>query len=253
MGHGSPTLDVLIAQLQQRFGPLAARRATALHDPDLPYGIFSGLPALDRLLPEGIPRGALVELTGAAGTGGRTLALHIVAEAQRRGDLACYLDLGQSLAGDYAARCGVDLDALAVARPADAQAAGALLLALIEREAVGVIVLDNLPRLAALAQGASLVPRLLERLPRLLVRSTCALLVFNQTPLPMLSPQLCPAVRARIPAAALRLTLSHAGWMRVGTLIVGRQTRVEVRRPPFDAPGPAATVELAYGLHEDGR
>jgi recombination protein RecA len=253
MRHGSPTLDVLIAQLQQRFGPMAAQRATALHDPDSLHALPSGLLALDRLLPLGVPRGAIVELTGVAGTGARTLALHIVAEAQRGGDLACYLDLGQSLAGDYAARCGVDLDALAVARPADAQAAGALLLALLEREAAGVIVLDSLPRLGALAQGASVVPRLLERLPHLLARSACTLLVLNQAPLPMLARQLCPPVGARIPAAALRLTLSHAGWMRVGALIVGRCTRVEARRPPFDAPGPTATVELAYVLHENGR
>jgi hypothetical protein len=248
MPSQTSTLDGLITQLQQQFGPQAAQRAACLPCQQPATGIPFGLSALDKILPEGLPRGQVSELSGAPAVGARTLAFHAIAQTHVQGTLACYLDVGQTFAGAAAIACGVDLGRLVVARPQGAREAAQLLGMLLARQATGLLVIDSLPQLLALPTGIATVQALGRHLPRRLKEAGCALLVLNSAPL-----HLAPGGERSFPAAwasytALRLGLAHAGWIGAGSRIGGRLLRVAVRRPPFDHDAHVCTLALRYPL-----
>jgi hypothetical protein len=247
MQHSTSTLDALVAQLQQRFGTKAAQRGTALRAPAAAT-IPTGFIALDRALPNGgIPRGALTELVGTPTAGASTLALSIVAQAQAQGDRACYLDLGGTFAAEYAARCGVQLDTLLLARPATAREAVEIIATLIARHAAGVLVVDSLPHLLAMPHGAQQLAALLRRL-RAGAPSSCALLILNPPPCDFLPARSMPAPQVLAGAGALRLRLTHARWIFQQQFLVGCESSAEILPPPFTDASAHVALSVMYPL-----
>lgn len=247
-------LDDLVAQLQRRYGARAARRGDALPAAGPPPVLPTGHTALDAALPGGgLPRGRLTEVVGPRSAGATTLALTVVAQAQHRaGDLACLLDLAGTFDPPSAHALGVDLDALAVLRPADGAVAGLAVHTLLARQAVGVLVVDSLPRWLTLPRGPESLRALLRPLQRLLPPTSCVLLVLNPLPTGLLPDPVAAPAATLAAIAALRLRLAPAGWLRRGQGIVGVRTRVSVLTPPFV--GPRATVALDLPLaHPEAR
>jgi hypothetical protein len=241
------TVDALLAQLRERHGAASVSRGAAVAPRPAPPPLPTGIPALDAALPGGgLPRDALAELVGPPSAGATSLALRAVARAQAEGDLACVLDLGATFAPAAAAGLGVDLDALAVARPATGAEAALVVHTLLARRAVGALLVDSLPRWLALPGGRAALAALLRRLPRLLAGSGCALLALNPLPTGLLpDPDLAP-LATLAPVAALRLRLTHAGWLRRGPAIAGARARADILRPPFAAPWASVGVELYF-------
>jgi len=220
--------------------------------PCLPAVVATGVPALDAVLPGGgLPRGALIELVGPRSAGGTTLALRAIAAAQAVGDLACLLDLGHSFDPAAAAGLGVDLAALAIARPADGVEAALTVQTLLTRAVVGVLIVDSLPRWLALPRGPSALAALLRLLPRRLADSSCVLIVLNPLPTGLLPDPAVAPHATLAPVMVLRLRLTHTGWLRRGPAIIGARTRIAVLQPPFGEPLTQVVVELTFA-HAEG-
>lgn len=240
MNDTATQLEVLTTGLRRRFGTQALRRAVELAPRTATTYVSSGFTRLDAVLPGGgLPRGRLTLIGGsAAAAGALTLALRSLAQAQHSGGLAGYIDLGATFAADYAARCGIDLQRLVIARPGDAATAATLIGELLTRHAVRALLIDNVSRLATLpGSPGSLVP-LARRLPRLLATSDCLLLGLV-TQSGHGAGATAPLEQVLGGRAALRLEVRHAHWLRYAGAICGRATQVRV------APAPATTVTLA--------
>jgi recombination protein RecA len=246
------TLDALVAQLQQRYGSGAARRASTLPVSPIPRGIPTGIQALDDRLPHGgLPRDVLSELVGPRSAGATTLALSVVARAQAAGELVCMLDINNTFAPTAAAGAGVDLETLAVARPADGAEAALVVATLLARRAVGVLVIDSLPAWLALPGGPAALATLRSRLPRLLRDSGCAVIILHPLPTGLLPDPADVGHGALAPTTALRLRLAHRGWLRHGPAIVGSRTQITLLLPPFTEPFASLEVELRFARGED--
>jgi recombination protein RecA len=193
--------------------------------------VSSGHPELDRALgTDGWPRGALALVDAPAGGGASTLALRTIAAAQRAGGLAAWLDLDGTLDPAVAARLGVAVEWLLVARPHDAAEAIELAAWLGRSGHIDALVLDL---------GVTGPPdrRALDRLGMLLARSgaTAALV-------------LAPGARASIGAVAgVRVALDRTAWLSVGRDLVGQRVRATVERHRWALAGGSAELDLWFG------
>lgn len=169
-------LEATLAAIRRRWGPSAIRRLEGPAADAPPPCIPTGFPALDQALAGlgGVPRSRMTEILGQPTSGMATLALKVIAQAQTKGDSAAYLDLGQTFAADYAARCGVDLDRLLLVRPPSGLEALEIVQALVAGRGAGVLVFDAVAHLLAGPQKAQAMAALLHQLPPLLARSACA-------------------------------------------------------------------------------
>jgi hypothetical protein len=206
--------------------------------------VSTGFPDLDAILgPGGLVREANLTLRGGDSSGKTTLALRLVAESQRQGAIAAYLDLARSLDPLEAVARGVDLDWLIVLRSADAieglQLAGALL----GGRTVEVLVVDLPPRLPP--NGEEILRRLAARARRAGVQ------------LVALEPSsLAPSLRGALAeTAGVGLGLECRSWIRVGRDVVGQRTLVTVEKNRFGPPGRRVELEIRYvddGARERG-
>jgi recombination protein RecA len=143
-------LDQAVAQIKRRFGDGALMRlgeATHMNIETIPTGSL----ALDVALGVGgVPRGRITEVYGPEGSGKTTICQHIVAEVQRRGGIAAFIDMEHALDPSYAAHCGVDVEGLYISQPDTGEQALEIAEALVRSGAVDVVVIDSV---------AALVPR----------------------------------------------------------------------------------------------
>lgn len=225
----SPSLANALESLRAR--GLDLRRGTepattAVPRPSVP----SGHPSLDAALGTGgWPRGSLALLDAPPGGGATTLALTTLAAAQAAGGLAAWLDLDGTLDPAVAARLGVHLDWLLIARPADAGEAVELAAWLGRSGLIDGLVLD-------FGERATPDRRALDRLGSLLARSgtTAALM-------------LAPAARGVTGAvASVRLGLHRSAWLAVGTDLVGQRVRAVVERHRWALAGGSAELDLWF-------
>lgn len=191
----------------------------------------TGHPSLDVALGTGgWPRGSLALLDGGLGSGATTLALATVAAAQATGGLAAWLDLDGALDPAVAARLGVSVDWLLVARPRDPAEATDLAGWLVRSGLLDVVVLD-------LGEGPAPDRRALDRLATLLARtaSTSGLL-------------LAPGARTAAGAVAgIRVALRRAAWLAVGRDLVGQRVEATVERHRWALAGASAELDLWFG------
>ena len=203
-------LAVLIATIQRRWGTRALQRGTTLHT--TPALLPTGIDALDDLLGGGYPRAAITELLGAPTSGTTSIALTALAQAQARGEIGAYVDLGGSFGAEYAAACGVDLATLILVRPASPHDALALLQALVTHQ-ISVLIVNALALLQVTAEHQPLLATGLRRLAQVLPSAPAALLVITSLPYP-------PALNRSIgyrgslvgDVAALRLHVAREAW-----------------------------------------
>jgi hypothetical protein len=209
-GERASVLAQLMTVAQRRWGARALGRGLALPagHPPLPTGVAP----LDALLGGGLPAGGITEVLGRPTSGASTLALHVVAQAQARGQLVAVVDLAGRFHPAYAAACGVDLASLLLVRPASAADALALVAGLIDL-ALGLIVV---PALAALHQTADGQRRLAQALPRwqrALAGAPTVVLALTYLPYPPpLVARLAGHGSALARAAPLRLHIARQGW-----------------------------------------
>ena len=185
-------LDTAIRQIEKNFGKGAVMR---LGDrPDLPVdAIPTGSLALDDALGiGGVPKGRIIEIYGPESSGKTTLALHIVAQAQKRGGEVAFVDAEHALDPDYAARIGVNIDSMLVSQPDTGEQALEITDALVRSGAVDVVVVDSVAALTPRAEiegemgdtfvglQARLMSQALRKLAGNISKTNCVVIFINQ-------------------------------------------------------------------------
>jgi recombination protein RecA len=260
-GRGK-ALDVALANLTKRFGEGTIMRlgeATHLKVEIIPTGSL----ALDHALGVGgIPRGRVIEIYGPEGAGKTTLAQHIVAEAQRRGGVAAFIDMEHALDPTYAARCGVDVENLLISQPDTGEQALEIAETLIRSGAVDVVVVDSVAALVPRAEiegemgdshpglQARLMSQALRKLSGAVKQSNTALVFTNQLRekigVMFGSPETTSGGRALKFYASVRLDVRRITAIKDRGEVIGNRTRVRVKKNKVAAPFRVAEFDIMY-------
>ncbi len=247
------SLETTLASLKKRFGEGAIMKlgeATGMKVDAIPTGSIS----LDLALGVGgIPRGRVTEIYGPEASGKTTLCQHIIAEAQKRGGVAAFIDVEHALDPVYAARCGVNVDELLISQPDTGEQALEIAEALVRSGAVDVVVVDSVAALVPRAEiegemgdshmglQARLMSQALRKLSGAIKKSNTCVIFTNQLRqkigVMFGNPETTTGGMALKFYASVRLDVRPTDAIKNGDEVVGNRTRVRVKKnkvaPPF--------------------
>jgi len=247
-------LELAISQVDRQFGKGAIMRMGADHPVLLDNSISTGCLSLDVALGVGgIPRGRVIEIFGPESSGKTTLALHIVAEAQKAGGYAAFIDAEHAMDAHYSKMLGVNIEELLVAQPDTGEQALEITETLVRSSALDVIVIDSVAALVPRAElegemgdshvglQARLMSQALRKLTGTVSRSNTAVVFINQIRekigVMYGNPETTPGGRALKFYTSVRLDIRRITSIKDGTDIIGNRTRVKVVKnkvaPPF--------------------
>lgn len=247
-------LEIAVGQINSHFGNGSIMKLGESKHITPVGGISTGSLSLDMATGiNGIPKGRVTEVYGAESSGKSTLAYHVMAECQKTGGTAAYIDTEHALDPDYAKRCGVNTDDLLISQPDFAEQALEICEYLVRSGAIEILVLDSVAALvpkvelegdmgdAHVGLQARLMSQALRKLTAAINKSHCAVLFINQirekVGIIWGNPETTPGGRALKFYSSLRIDLRRTESLKKGTDIIGSRVKARIVKnkvaPPF--------------------